>query len=510
MTKSEMLLCSFVIILSTLASVGCGGSYTPPVAGLKATSHPLVAQYTIPVSRQGTTAWVEFGTDTNYGRTTSVQTNNASDLVNILVAGMKPKTTYHLRAHAAWAGGSWVDQDQTFTTGALPSSILPPTFSIAPPAPDLPVTAAPAPGVELLSLFATGGLGAAATDLEGNLIWYCPSSAAFPIKLMQNGHFIINLGEDLQEVDLACNTIRDVSTAEVNQSLQANGYSFMIPANLGIPGGSPFHHDVLVLPNGHWITLCQIAKTFSDLPGYSGTTNVVGDAVVDIDTNGNVGWAWSSFDHLDVNRHPYFGLPDWTHSNALVYTADGNLLVSMRHQSWILKIDYHDGSGSGDVLWKLGPDGDFTIEGGDPSQWFYSQHYPAVLSTSGSQTTLGVFDNGNFRPDATGIACQTTPTAPACYSRATIFLVDESTNLATLLWQDLPGYFSFWGGNVGVLSDNDVEFAMSEPTGGTSSQIMEVTQSASPQIVWQMNIDGANAYRGYRIPSLYPGVTWPR
>ena len=26
--------------------------------------------------------------------------------------------------------------------------------------------------------------------------------------------------------------------------------------------------------------------------------------------------------------------------------------------------------------------------------------------------------------------------------------------------------------------------------------------------VWQMTITGANANRGYRIPSLYPGVTW--
>jgi arylsulfate sulfotransferase len=37
-----------------------------------------------------------------------------------------------------------------------------------------------------------------------------------------------------------------------------------------------------------------------------------------------------------------------------------------------------------------------------------------------------------------------------------------------------------------------------------------VTQTESPQIVWQMNIIGASAYRGYRIPSLYPGVVWQK
>jgi hypothetical protein len=48
----------------------------------------------------------------------------------------------------------------------------------------------------------------------------------------------------------------------------------------------------------------------------------------------------------------------------------------------------------------------------------------------------------------------------------------------------------------------------SEPFNSTESEIIEVTQTGSPQTVWQMNITGENAYRGYRIPSLYPGVTW--
>ena len=126
----------------------------------------------------------------------------------------------------------------------------------------------------------------------------------------------------------------------------------------------------------------KITKDYTDLPGYPGTTSVIGDALVDIDPNGNVVWGWSAFDYLDVNRHLQ-GLPDWTHSNAIVYTADGNLLLSMRHQSWILKIDYANGAGSGNLLWKLGEDGDFTILGVIPSQWFYGQHHPLILDASG-------------------------------------------------------------------------------------------------------------------------------
>jgi arylsulfate sulfotransferase len=520
MKNLRVVACSSACILFTLASLGCGsGSFTPSLTTIAPTSNPLVAQYSIRHFHAGLSAWVEFGPDTNYGRQTSTMTNSVTSdggvQLNILVAGMKPQTTYHMRAHVDWAGGSWVDQDQTFTTGALATSLAAasapqaPGITVARPTPNL----TPAAGVELLSLTSITGanvMSELVTDLQGNIIWYCPGSAT-PTKLLQNGHFIVNHAIDLQEIDLACALVRDVSVAQVNQSLQANGYDFTIATGNLVAGGSPFHHDMLVLPNGHWIALCQVVKDFTDLTGYPGTTQVVGDALVDIDLNGNVVWAWNSFDHLDVNRHPYFGLPDWTHSNAIVYTPDNNLLLSMRDQSWILKIDYANGTGSGNILWKLGPDGDFTLLGGDPTQWFYSQHYPNIVSTDGSTMMLAVWDNGNYRTDSGGVACGISSSAPACYSRATIFNVDESTNLASLLWDDLPDFYSFWGGSIGQLSNGDVEFDSSEPffpTTPSASQINEVTQTSNPQIVWQMTLTGANSYRGYRIPSLYPGVTW--
>ncbi|HEX4783089.1 MAG TPA: aryl-sulfate sulfotransferase [Candidatus Sulfotelmatobacter sp.] len=505
------------MFLAIVASVGCGSNNVAadPITSVNPTANPLVAQYGISHYDSGLTAWVEFGTDTSYGRQTSDMSSGKTvgrKVVNILVAGMKAQTTYHMRAHVTWSGGSWVDQDQAFTTGALPSlpssypagSVEFPAISVQTPTPGL----SPSPGVELLSL--TSAAQSLAVDLQGNIIWFCQGNAE-PIKPMQNGHFIIVRGTDIQEVDLACNVVRNVTYPQINQSLQANGYDFQIPAPLGLNGGNPFHHDVLVLPNGHWIALSQIAKSFTDLPGYPGTTQVAGDALVDIDPSGTVAWAWSSFDHLDVNRHPYFGLPDWTHSNALVYTPEGNLLLSMRNQSWVLKIDYANGTGSGNILWKVGEDGDFTLFGEDPSQWFYAQHYPNILSADGSQTMLAVYDDGNARVAADGSSCPPAPPAPTCYSRATIFQIDESTNFATLEWQYLPGFFSFWGGSVNLLDNNDIEFDSSSPSNYVGSTIMEVTQTGSPQIVWQMNIAGAGgvgAYRGYRIPSLYPGVTW--
>ena len=60
-----------------------------------------------------------------------------------------------------------------------------------------------------------------------------------------------------------------------------------------------------------------------------------------------------------------------------------------------------------------------------------------------------------------------------------------------------------------MLSNGNVEFDSSAAFGfSMASLITEVTQTDSPQVVWQMTVNGSNAYRGLRIPSLYPGVTW--
>ena len=58
--------------------------------------------------------WIEFGTDKNYGRQTSLVSDSVSvtggAAVNVLVAGMLPKTTYHMRAHEDSPTGSWLDE----------------------------------------------------------------------------------------------------------------------------------------------------------------------------------------------------------------------------------------------------------------------------------------------------------------------------------------------------------------------------------------------------------------
>jgi len=55
-----------------------------------------------------------------------------------------------------------------------------------------------------------------------------------------------------------------------------------------------------------------------------------------------------------------------------------------------------------------------------------------------------------------------------------------------------------------------MEFDLTTVANTPASQVMEVTYPDSPQTVWQLNLTGANAYRAFRIPSLYPGISWQK
>ena len=63
------------------------------------------------------------------------------------------------------------------------------------------------------------------------------------------------------------------------------------------------------------------------------------------------------------------GVVDWMHANSIAWSpADDNLIVSVRNQDWVIKINYANGTGDGHIIWKLGADGNFTLPPGtDPS-----------------------------------------------------------------------------------------------------------------------------------------------
>lgn len=498
----------------TVSLTGISGVVTGAVT---TTANAMVAKYTLMMPFAGT--WtVSFGKDTGYGLTTSTVTT-AGGSNSVFVAGMLPNTTYHLRASVTLADGQLTtDVDHTFASGALPAGI-PASFPVT------LGTGTPQPGIEVMDpLFGSVPTSIIATDLRGNVVWaYRPTVVTYggslgpfiyPFKLLPNGDFLMYIAPNsfpagnaginvMREVDLAGDTVRELSMATLNTEMASAGYPITLQY---------FTHDLLALPNGHFLIMANTQKSFTNLTGYPGTTNVMGDVVIDLDPTWTPDWVWNEFDHFDVNRHPWpTTFPDWTHSNSLAYsTDDGDFLVSMRHQNQAVKVDFQNGKGTGDVVWTLGQGGDYALKSGvDPTDWFYAQHHVQFATTNTTGVySLTVMDNGDDRMYPNGKLCGTSG-EPACYSTIQEFQMDDGAKTATFQFhQILPAAeYNSYGGNVEILANGNFEYGLPGVPSG-SSEVYEVTPGSNPQTVWEMTTPGSQGYRTFRLPSLYPGVQW--
>ena len=227
------------------------------------TPNAQVATYSISPAAPGYVS-VQFGVDTNYGLSTwSQPVPPAGGNVSLFVAGMKGNTVYHLRGVIQFLDGSkFIDSDQTFTTGAPPAAQVPSLTATT------STGMTPQGGVELVNLIGTTSMTdqVAVADLDGNLLWsfnYNPGfpMIANPIKLLHNGHFLINFsqpgGEDgassvLEEIDLTGSVIWKMSSVDLNKALAAATCS---GCNITVAGT---HHDFVLLPNGHLIVIASL------------------------------------------------------------------------------------------------------------------------------------------------------------------------------------------------------------------------------------------------------------
>lgn len=490
----------------------------------QATGNPQVALESIYLPAPGKLS-VQFGVTTSYGvNTWQVATPSPNGgQVQVYVAGMLGQTLYHMRPQVVLDdGATYTGPDQTCTTGAPPVT--------SPVQVTTPGGGTPQPGIEMWNtMVPQSDTEAFATDLNGNVIWtysypHASSDVIQGIQLLPNGDLLMvisylsSLSQDansglineVREIDLAGNTVRELTMDELNQKLAADN---LRDAQGNLYQLGSFHHDVLALPNGHWVLLATYLRKYASLPGYHGSVNVTGDALVDVDQNGNPDWVWNTFDHLDVNRHP-MNFPDWTHSNGMLYSSDDhNLLLSMRHQNWIIKINFLDGTGSGDVMWRLGEGGDFKLAGGtDPTDWFYAQHGMSYFTPNTTGVfRLGLMDNGNDRifPSPAGqVTCLPgKPPSAQCYSTMPVLEINETNMTATLVTHYIlpPSDYSFFGGNAESLENGDLEVDFCAPATGA---IVQELDPQAKQVVWQAITPKADQYHVYRMPSLYPGVQW--
>ncbi len=454
------------------------------------TSNPLVALYSVAPS-DASSVYVQFSP---LGATPSWQSTSQEPIVpgestNILVAGMLPNTTYMMR-HVLSDGTT--STPITFTTGSLPTNLTFPTFT-------QPQPATPSSDPTQTMVFhmgvgaATGVVDTLATDLAGNVVWYYdPVANNFPgfaqsvvpggTVLMLGGKQISAAGgyDTVREVDFAGDTVRETNINAINAELAARGDASIFN----------FNHEASRLPNGDTAVLAGSSRVIN----VNGTpTTYNGDMVVVLDKNFQVAWVWDAFQWLSTSRLPTLGEgpTDWLHANAISYSpADGNLIVSLRSQDWVIKINYANGSGDGHVIWRLGQGGDFTLNAppGTVSPWFSHQHNASYIN----DTTIVLFDDGNVRR-------ATNSTAD---SRGQEWVLNETTMTATLVVNADLGNYSLALGSAQILPNGN--FAFTSGFLGAPNyfgQTIEVTPNGTKTFVQQMT--GLEEYRSYLMSTLY-------
>jgi len=464
-----------------------------------ATANPLVALYSLPPCPAGHTARVRFKLPSDsVWQATSNKTCTGSTSLNFYVAGMRANNTYQLQQDVYNGPFDTVGPLLTFHTGSVPNGAVP-SYTV--------VQAPTAPNNTAYPITFTGeavGAPPYAIDSQGQVIWYLarPSvGVGYFTHVLPGGTFLLNTpdysGRTLalvREYDLAGNIVWETNYAALSQRLVAFGDDPI----------TALHHEAVALPNGWFAVFGSTEKVANQ---GKGPVDVLGDQVVVFDSNFNVKWYWNEFDHLDITRPAVLGetctrgnpgcppitnpnysvANDWTHSNSIYPTPDGNLIVSIRHQDWVVKIRYQNGSGDGAILWRLGKDGDFTANSSDPYPWNSHQH-DAQYAANG---LLTLFDNGNTRVAVEG----------GGNSRGQAWSIDETHHVATPVLNLDLGAYSFAVGSTQLLSNGNYFFDLGY-VGGSSTELKEYTTSRALQ--QQVNFSHVS-YRSFRLRSLYAG-----
>ena len=489
---------------------------TTPV--VHATSHPLVALYSAPACPMGGYMRVAFQTGSEAAQATPWKPCAAGLSMNFLVAGMRASTLYYMVHQVSLSGSVSTGPLRSFTTGALPSTLPFPAAS-ATIGPDSR-TAVQESVVLQCSINFPGAPASLPTamDLSGRILWYyapfaSPDQNGTSIyRPLAGGAMLLSANDTtstlvhqqiLRQIDLLGNSTRETNVSRVSEQLVAMGQDPI----------TSFHHDAIRLPNGHLIALASVERLLTNVQG-PGSVDVVGDMLVELDLNLQVVWSWNSFDHMDTSRMAVLGetctngqagcppvtlapiANDWLHSNSVNYSSsDGNLIVSMRHQDWVIKIDYANGSGTGNLVWRLGNQGDFTISPAstDPYPWFSHQHQ-AEYDVPG-KPLISLFDDGTARKAL----------FPSANSRGQAYWLNEAAHtVIQVLNADLGSYSSAFG-SAQLLANGNFTFGsgLITTTPAPSNQSVEVLLNGTVDYVLQSS---GPSYRNFRMYNLYASL----
>jgi hypothetical protein len=503
---------------------------------VSATAHPLVAMYSLPPCPVGSQARVHFRlTGAIFWNYTSYQNCTGSTSLNFLIGGMRSSLTYTLQHDILSGPIDTLGPLMSFRTGAIPSSALNaiPEYSVTVPARAPNATAYPV--LLTAPIGVAGPLAPFATDTGGNVLWYLPDFinslqiGAYLAHPVPGGTFLVIVDQTikqdrqlLREYDLAGNILRETNATAIGNELAAMRKDRI----------TSISHEIFRFPNGDTGFIGSVEKVLASAYDSNSNTvhanvDVLGDMAIVLDSNFHVKWSWDEFDYstdfstkavngaplpayTDVlnlictsgvgcailqninpsNNQVYTYANDWTHSNSLAPTPDGNLIISLRHQDMVIKINYNHGSGNGSILWRLGPQGDFgsSVAAGQTAYQFFNSHqHDAEYQSNG---LLSLFDNGNSRITLYG-----------GNSRGQAWQIDDTNLTAARLVNVDLGAYSFATGSAQRLANNNYHFYLGYIMPTATSQSVEVTTSGTDE--FQVSEPTTVGYRSFRMNSLY-------
>ena len=369
--------------------------------------------------------------------------------------GMYPNKeyTYHI-VTKHYENGSMVKSEQYyFKTDSLPDTL--PKFKLVADKGDafngfILVRKIVAPGCAII------------LDHTGNIVWY----ELRDIKLMNAfswtaNNTIISLDNEnsINEIDLFGNQIFELQKGEKNLS-------------------SKMHHEIRRVDNDDILVLTHKFTKF-DLSEFGGNANdsIKADGLLRLDSVGNQVWSWDMLDFADPlkDKDILTSKQDWTHANSVNVTHDGNYIISYRNFDQIWKID----SSTGEIIWKLGKNGDFELE---DDNIFYDQHAVHELG----ENEFLILDNGdNVRKSSRALIIKIDEDDKRILASNSVFLPDS--------------LFSYKQGSVYEMNNGNFLFSVA------TKKKIAITDGIG-NVLWQVNSDAPH-YRAYYVRDL-PKQSW--
>jgi arylsulfate sulfotransferase len=481
-------------------------------------SHPLVAIYSAPPCSAGSVQVLYRPTEGSSFSHSNILPCRAGLSTNFYIGGMIADTSYTMWYRVVNNGQQTWGPPLTFQTGSIPSGFA--TATVAIPASsstsrDEDIVLQSFIALEAGQGYGKSGFPPTAYNLRGDIVWYYPTAngnRTYLTRPVPGGAFLVYIHENVpdetivREIDLQGDVLRETNAYAISQQL----------THLHLPTINWMSHEALRLPNGHTLVLGMTERILTDVQG-PGPVDVVGDMIVDLDQNLQVAWTWNTFDHLPNNRAAVLGevcssnlapcgplnlaatANDWTHCNSLYLMPDGNLVLSVRNQDWVVKINYDNGAGDGAILWTLGNLAQqagtpyFTLTGGTGSwPWFSHQH-----DFEYDGTNYELFDNGNTRvsPAPLGLGSGN--------SRGQVYALDETSMVAKQLVSRDLGSYSHAFGSAQTLSNGDYWFGLGALLQNTAPlDIADEVTDNGVGVSYSVYFP-SKAYRSFRLSSLY-------